>query len=234
MHLNISFAKWRPFCIGLNCKTGIMDTRTTKNRAKTQLGSLPKVMKHNSDFFEKKKEKTHKLDEKVHWNLFPHIQKAILSGCAKFHRWIPSQRPMTQSFDVFFPLYLNKQLKKKTIVRLVISRHRAHYDVTVMKIHNKKTQRVYFRREFQRSAGRSGLNVSIYSSFLTPNIDQLRANQCRAISPDLQHWCGQRGRVWMMPGVAVEVYGNENIIIWLNFHQWLHWKLPACQSATMS
>ena len=88
---------------------------------------------------------------------------------------------MTRSFDVFFPLCLNKQLKKKKIVRLVISRHRAHYDVTVMKIHNKKIQRVYFWREFQRSAGRSGLNVSIYSSFLTPNIDQLRANQCRAI-----------------------------------------------------
>ena len=31
----------------------------------------------------------------------------------------PSQRPVTQSFDVFFDLHLNKRLSK-TVVRLVI------------------------------------------------------------------------------------------------------------------
>ena len=41
----------------------------------------------------------------------------------------PSQRPVTQSFDVFFDLRLNKQLSRKAgDLRL----HRAHYDVTVM------------------------------------------------------------------------------------------------------
>ena len=30
------------------------------------------------------------------------------------HRWIPSQRPVTRSFDVFFELHLNKRLSKQT------------------------------------------------------------------------------------------------------------------------
>ena len=35
--------------------------------------------------------------------------------CGEFtgHRWIPSQRPVTQSFDVFFDLSLNKRLSKQ-------------------------------------------------------------------------------------------------------------------------
>ena len=35
------------------------------------------------------------------------------------HRWIPAQRPVTRSVDVFFDLRLNKRLSKR--LRLVIS-----------------------------------------------------------------------------------------------------------------
>ena len=36
--------------------------------------------------------------------------------CGEFtgHRWIPAQRPVTRSFDVFFDLCLNKQLSKQS------------------------------------------------------------------------------------------------------------------------
>ena len=43
----------------------------------------------------------------------------------------PSQRPVTRSFDVFFDLYLNKQLSKKPEAG-DLRRHRAHYDIIVM------------------------------------------------------------------------------------------------------
>ena len=52
--------------------------------------------------------------------------------CGEFtgHRWIPrTQRPVTRSFDVFFDLRQNKRLSKQSWLR----RHRAHYDVTVMR-----------------------------------------------------------------------------------------------------
>ena len=42
----------------------------------------------------------------------------------------PSQRPVTQSFDVFFDLSLNKRLSKQSGAGN-LRRHRAHYDVTV-------------------------------------------------------------------------------------------------------
>ena len=43
---------------------------------------------------------------------------------------LPSQRPVTRSFDVLFDLCLNKRLSKRQAGDL---RHdRAHYDVTVM------------------------------------------------------------------------------------------------------
>ena len=59
---------------------------------------------------------------------------ALLALCA----WIslvtgefPAQRPVTQSFDVFFDLCLNKRLGKQSW-SWWFGRHRAHYDVTVM------------------------------------------------------------------------------------------------------
>ena len=39
----------------------------------------------------------------------------------------PSQKPVTRSFDVFFDLRLNERLSKQS------RRHRAHYDVIVIR-----------------------------------------------------------------------------------------------------
>ena len=44
----------------------------------------------------------------------------------------PSQRSVTQSFDVFFDLRINKQLSKQSRPWGDLRRHRAHYDVTAM------------------------------------------------------------------------------------------------------
>ena len=44
----------------------------------------------------------------------------------------PSQRPVTRSFDVFFDLRLNKQLKNNREAG-DLRRYHAHYDVTLMK-----------------------------------------------------------------------------------------------------
>ena len=43
----------------------------------------------------------------------------------------PAQRPVTQSFDIFFELRLNKRLSKQSW-GYDLRRHRAYYDVTVM------------------------------------------------------------------------------------------------------
>ena len=53
--------------------------------------------------------------------------------CGEFtcHRWIPAQRPVTRSFDVFFDLrWINGSVNNREAGDL--RRHRAHYDVTVM------------------------------------------------------------------------------------------------------
>ena len=47
-------------------------------------------------------------------------------------RWIPAQRPVTRSFDVFFDLHLNKGLGKQAGEAGDLRRYRAHYDVIVM------------------------------------------------------------------------------------------------------
>ena len=51
--------------------------------------------------------------------------------CGEFtdHRWLPVQRPVTRSFNVFFDLCLNKRLRKQSGD---LRRHRAHYDVPIM------------------------------------------------------------------------------------------------------
>ena len=54
--------------------------------------------------------------------------------CGEFtgHQWIPTQRPVTRSFDVSFDLHLNKQLSKHSRHTGVLRRNRAHYKFTVM------------------------------------------------------------------------------------------------------
>ena len=47
---------------------------------------------------------------------------------------VPSQRPVTRSFDVFFDLCLNKRFSKPDDFAGDLRRHRTHYDVAVMTI----------------------------------------------------------------------------------------------------
>ena len=56
---------------------------------------------------------------------------AICEGNSPITGEFPSQRPMTQSFDVFFDLRLNKRLSKQSR-RGDLRRHRTHYNVIVM------------------------------------------------------------------------------------------------------
>ena len=56
---------------------------------------------------------------------------ALCAGNSPVTGEFPSQRPVTQSFDVFFDLRLNKRLSKQSR-RGELRRLRTHYDVTVI------------------------------------------------------------------------------------------------------
>ena len=59
---------------------------------------------------------------------------ALLAICARnspVPDEFPTQRPVTQSFDVFFDLRLNKRLSKQPWTS-DLRRYRGHYDVIVM------------------------------------------------------------------------------------------------------
>ena len=56
---------------------------------------------------------------------------AICSGDSPVIGEFPEQKLVTQSFDVFFDLRLNKTLSKHREAEY-LRRHRTHYDVTVM------------------------------------------------------------------------------------------------------
>ena len=49
-------------------------------------------------------------DDVIKWKHFPRSWPFVQGS----HRWIPLQRPVTQSFDVFFDLRLNKRLSKQS------------------------------------------------------------------------------------------------------------------------
>ena len=72
-------------------------------------------------------------DDVIKWKIF----RVTGPLCGEFigDRWIPSQRPVMRSFDVFFDLRLNKRLSKQRDAG-DLRRHRTHYDVTI-------TQNVY-------------------------------------------------------------------------------------------
>ena len=56
---------------------------------------------------------------------------AFCAGNSPVRGKFPAQRPVTQSFDIFFDRHLNKHLSKQ-YRGWDLRRHRAHYDVTVM------------------------------------------------------------------------------------------------------
>ena len=61
---------------------------------------------------------------------------AICAGNSPVTGELPTQTPVTRSFDVFFDLRLNKRLSNQSwgwwFETPPESRHRVHYDVTVM------------------------------------------------------------------------------------------------------
>ena len=56
---------------------------------------------------------------------------AVCAGNLSVPGEFPSQRPVTQSFDIFFDLCLNKQLSNNCEAG-DLRRHRAHFAVIVM------------------------------------------------------------------------------------------------------
>ena len=56
---------------------------------------------------------------------------AFCQGKSQASGEFPTQRPVKQSFDVFFDLRLNQPLSKQWTLRW-LRRHCAHYDVIVM------------------------------------------------------------------------------------------------------
>ena len=56
---------------------------------------------------------------------------ALYAGNSPVPGEFPSQRPVTQSFDVFCEQCLNRRLRKQSQAG-DLRRHRAHYDVIVM------------------------------------------------------------------------------------------------------
>ena len=57
---------------------------------------------------------------------------ALCAGNSSVTGEFPAQRPVTRSFDIFFDLRLNKRLSIREAGDL--RRHRAHYDVIVMRM----------------------------------------------------------------------------------------------------
>ena len=55
---------------------------------------------------------------------------ALCAGNLSVTGEFPAQRPVTRSFDVFFDLHPNTRLSKSSEAG-DLTRHRAHYDVTV-------------------------------------------------------------------------------------------------------
>ena len=65
---------------------------------------------------------------------------ALCAGNSPVTGEFPSQRPVKWSFDVFFDLSLNKQISKQSNRDAGdLRRNRAHYDVTLMRNHEKVT-----------------------------------------------------------------------------------------------
>ena len=53
-------------------------------------------------------------DDVIKWNHFSRYWPFVNSLPGVTGRWIPSQRPVTRSFDIFFDLRLNKRLSKQS------------------------------------------------------------------------------------------------------------------------
>ena len=99
--------------------------------------------------------------------------------CGEFTglRWIPPQRPVTRSFDVFFDLRLNKRcvwVNNREAGDL--RRYRAHYDVTVM---------TFPQIGDQFQSPREGVSMDLFFWRIIPSVFGI--HQCAAYRPALLH-----------------------------------------------
>ena len=91
---------------------------------------------------------------------------AICAGNSPVPGEFPTQRPVTQSFDIFFDLYLNKQLNRRAGD---LGRYRADYDVIVMLLTKDRRCGTLLSRQckrrnerFQRCKSRSVTTSRVY------------------------------------------------------------------------
>ena len=116
IHLKISPAKWRPFCLGLNVSMILRLTLLvhvlppTRSRASSTRTSMPpcscrslapdKPVENNDPLLR------HQMETFS-------VLLALCAGNSPVTSEFPLQRPVTRSFDVFFDLGLNKLLSKR-------------------------------------------------------------------------------------------------------------------------
>ena len=98
MHLKMSSAKWRPFCVGLNVLKAFRWVQVCKIVAQVVL------KRHESSPWH---------DDVIKWKHFPRYWPFV-RGIHRSLGWI-LQRPVTRIFDVLFDLLLNKRLSKQSI-----------------------------------------------------------------------------------------------------------------------
>ena len=72
-------------------------------------------------------------DDVIKWKHFPRYSPFV-RGIQRSPVNSPAQRPVAQSFDVFFDPHLNKRLSKQSWGWGFLRWHRAHYDVTVVHV----------------------------------------------------------------------------------------------------
>ena len=88
------------------------------------LGPVDNIHSYNALVANRQYAITRSNDDTVHWHMisfitmdhthwFPICVTCTLCGEFTGHRWIPPQKPVTKSFEVFFDLRLNKWLSKK-------------------------------------------------------------------------------------------------------------------------
>ena len=101
------------------------------------------------------------------WRRQMEIFSALLALCAgnsPVTGEFPPQRPVTQSFDVFFDLRLNKRLGKQSWGG-DFRRHRAHYDVIVME----SPRELYLSRQDKKAPTQVN-NLSVPEKYVPKSI----------------------------------------------------------------
>ena len=106
INLKMSSGKWRPFCLGLN----VLSLNNNLICLVSCWYEMPVVVSLMDDILYS----TLLMMTSSNGNIF-HVTGYL---CGEFPgpRWIPTQRPVTRSFDVYFDLRPNKWLNKQLVI----------------------------------------------------------------------------------------------------------------------